>query len=219
MQIRGFIFDLDGVLTDTAVYHYEAWLKLAEKLNLRFDRKMNERLKGVSRYRSFEIILEENDALDRFTEDEINTFITEKNEIYKTLIRQITSDDILPGIKEFLREAKEQDIKLAVASASKNAHTVLRSLGIESMFDYIADASKIVRAKPDPEVFTDCMVHLGLSPWECIGFEDAQAGVEAIKAAGMKAVGIGVEVTSTAPDMNLQSTRELSINKIVKFFY
>lgn len=215
MQIRGFIFDLDGVLTDTAVYHYEAWLKLAEKLNLRFDRKMNERLKGVSRYRSFEIILEENDALDRFTEDEINAFIVEKNEIYKTLIRQITSDDILPGIEEFLGEAKERNIKLAVASASKNAYTVLRSLGIESMFDYIADASKIVHAKPDPEVFIDCMTHLGLESWECIGFEDAQAGVEAIKAAGMKAVGIGVKVTGTAPDINLQSTRELLLERIL----
>lgn len=215
-EIRGFIFDLDGVLTDTAEYHYEAWLKLAEKLGLRFDRKMNERLKGVSRLRSFEIILEENDALGRFTEEETEALITEKNEIYKTLIRQITPADILPGIGEFLREAKKKGIKLAVASASKNAGTVLRSLKIDSMFDYIADASKITRAKPDPEVFNDCLKNLGLKPEECIGFEDAQAGVEAIKRAGMKAVGIGVEVTGIAPDLPLTSTRELSFEKIIK---
>lgn len=216
MQIKGFIFDLDGVLTDTAVYHYQAWQKLSEELGLHFDKKMNERLKGVSRYRSFEIILEENNARDRFTEEEIDEFITKKNEIYKILIRQITPQDILPGILEFLQEAKRHNILLAVASASKNAWTVLKSLEIDSMFDYIADASKITRTKPDPEVFIDCMTNLGLRPEECIGFEDAQAGVEAIKSAGMKAVGIGVDVTSVAPDLPLKDTRELSFEKIVK---
>lgn len=215
-EVKGFLFDLDGVLTDTAEYHFLAWKQLSDELGLRFDRNINERLKGVSRERSFEIILEENQAEERFTQMEKTEYVKRKNEYYQDLIRQITPKDILPGVSGFLREAKERGILLAVASASKNARTVLDGLEITHMFDYIADAAKIRHTKPDPEVFTDCMEHLGLQPWECIGFEDADAGIRAIQAAHITAVGIGKGTVKSGPDIFLQSTSELSIANIEK---
>lgn len=214
IPLRGLLFDLDGVLTDTAEYHYLAWKKLAEEMGLFFDRKVNERLKGVSRERSFEIILEVNNAVDRFTCEEKAELASRKNEYYKELIRQITPADILPGVERFLNEAKEQGIRLAVASASKNAGTVLNGLGIASIFDYISDASKIRYTKPDPEVFIDCMKHLDLEPWECVAVEDAAAGIEAIRAACVTSVGIGEGTETAHPDLVLRSTQELSIAKI-----
>jgi len=131
----------------------------------------------------------------------------------------VTSKDILPGVMDFLNESKKQGILLAVASASKNARTVLEGLGILSMFDYVADASKIRYTKPDPEVFIDCMEHLKLQPWECIAFEDAAAGIEAIQAANIAAVGIGASVKPAVPDVFLDNTEELSIEKIENLLY
>lgn len=216
---RGFLFDLDGVLTDTAEYHFLAWKKLADELGLAFDKTVNERLKGVSRERSFEIILEVNGAQATFLSEDKAKFIDKKNEYYKALIKQVTSKDILPGVMDFLNESKKQGILLAVASASKNARTVLEGLGILSMFDYVADASKIRYTKPDPEVFIDCMEHLKLQPWECIAFEDAAAGIEAIQAANIAAVGIGASVKPAVPDVFLDNTEELSIEKIENLLY
>ncbi len=218
-EIKGFLFDLDGVLTDTAEYHYLAWKRLSDELGLFFDRKINERLRGVSRLRSFQIILEENHAEHIFLDNEIARLIDRKNEYYKELIQNVGPDDLLPGIHAFLMEAKKQGIKLAVASASKNALVVLDGLRIVSMFDYIADAEKIRRTKPDPEVFLDCMAHLGLVPSECIGFEDAAAGVEAIHAADMTAVGIGESTKNANPDIWLPKTEELSIEKLQKALF
>ena len=215
METKAFIFDLDGVLTDTAEYHYQAWKNLADRLDMKFDRKDNERLKGVSRQQSLEIILNINEKEHFFRENEKQRLAEEKNEEYVRLIRQVKPGDILPGILPFLEEAKGQGLKLAVASASKNAGTVLHGLGIEKMFDYIADAAKINHTKPDPEVFLNCAAHLGISPGACVGFEDAQAGIEAIHAAGMYAVGIGVDVTTRRPDLELESTRELTCGKIL----
>ena len=125
---RGFLFDLDGVLTDTSEYHFLAWKKLADELGLAFDKTVNERLKGVSRERSFEIILEVNGAQETFLSEDKAKFIDKKNEYYKALIKQVTSKDILPGVMDFLNESKKQGILLAVASASKNARTVLEGL-------------------------------------------------------------------------------------------
>ena len=216
VRMKGFLFDLDGVLTDTAEYHYLAWKRIADELNLSFDRKINERLKGVSRERSFEIILEENRAQERFSEKEKNQYVEKKNGYYKELLEQITPKDILPGVTGFLEEAKEKGIRLAVASASRNAQTVLDRLGITDIFDYISNAEKIRYTKPDPEVFTDCMEHLGLEPWECIGFEDAAAGIQAIQAAQITAIGIGEGTVESNPDIFLCSTSELSIANIEK---
>ncbi len=218
MEIKAFIFDLDGVLTDTAKYHYEAWKKITDKMGLKFDLKDNERLKGVSRQRSIEIILEINGKAQEYSEKEKIIIAEKKNKEYVDLIHQVNPDDILPGILIFLEEAKKRGIKLAVASASRNAETVLTRLQIQDKFDYIADASKIVHTKPDPEVFLDCAKNLGISPDACIGFEDAQAGIEAIHAAGMYAVGIGVDIEREHPDLMLKKTDELDCQVILDKF-
>lgn len=216
MKTKAVIFDLDGVITDTARFHFLAWKKLADKLGYYFDEKVNERLKGVSRSRSFEIILEVNNAMYKYSTAEKEAFCTEKNEIYKELIKQLTPDDVLPGIREFMDKASAAGIKTAVASVSKNARDVLAYLGMADSFDYIADAKKITKSKPDPEIFLVCAEELGVLPEDCIGIEDAQAGIEAIHNAGMLSIGINVDVTSLSPDISLSSTSELDFDSLVK---
>lgn len=217
VKVKGFLFDLDGVLTDTAEYHYLAWKKLSEELGLFFNRSVNERLKGVSREQSFEIILEVNGVKDQIMDKQKSEYIARKNRYYREFIQQITPKDILSGIYDFLKEAKDLGIRLAVASASKNAGVVLDNLGLTRMFDYIADASKIKYTKPDSEVFVDCMRHLGLQSWECVAFEDAAAGIEAIRSACITSVGIGEGTKEARPDIYLQNTQKLSVSLIDTF--
>lgn len=210
------IFDLDGVLVDTAKFHYEAWKALADRLGMKFDYSINERLKGVSRMKSLEIILEVNGASERYSEEEKNALCTEKNDLYVKFIKTLTPNDVLPGILSFINKARGAGLKCAVASVSKNAPAVLEALQIRNLFDYVADAAKVKKSKPDPEIFQVCAEALGVLPENCIGIEDAQAGVEAIKSAGMTAVGINVAVTSVRPDIELKSTSELDFDSIVK---
>lgn len=214
MSLKALIFDLDGVLTDTAKYHYLAWKKLADELGYYFDEDINELLKGVSRINSFEIILEKNNATDRFTAGEKEDLANKKNDYYKEMIEQLTPDDILPGIVPFITEARNSGVKCAVASISKNASRVLELLEISDLFDYIADAALVKKPKPDPEIFLTCANALGFDPAECIGVEDAQAGIESIHSAGMLSIGINVTVTSISPDVVLKSTSELRFDKI-----
>ena len=209
MSLKAIIFDLDGVLTDTAKYHYLAWKKLADELGLQFDESINESLKGVSRINSFEIILKENNKSNNYTDKEKEILANKKNDYYKDMIEQLTPNDILEGIVRFITEARNNGVKCAVASISKNAPRVLKLLNISNMFDYIADAALVKKPKPDPEIFLTCAYALGCKPDECVGIEDAQAGIEAIRSAGMKSVGINVNVTSVAPDIPLKSTAEL----------
>ncbi len=216
MKMKAFIFDLDGVLTDTAEYHYQAWKNMADRLGMKFDRKDNERLKGVSRLRSLEIILEINGKETAYTGEEKERLAEEKNAEYVRLIQKVKPRDILPGVEKFLKEAKEAGILLAVASASRNARTVLDGLGIIGMFDYVADAEQIKNTKPDPEVFLNCAEHLGVEPSECVGFEDAQVGIEAIQAAKMFSVGINVDVVGVPPNLELQNTAELELNRVLQ---
>ncbi len=215
MKTKAIIFDLDGVIVDTARFHFLAWKKLSDGLGLYFDEKINERLKGVSRMRSFEIILEVNGAQDRFTEEEKTALITKKNDLYISLVKTLTPSDMLPGIAEFIARAREEGILTAVASVSKNAPLVLERLNAADKFDYVADATRVTRSKPAPDIFLDCSSALGVDPENCIGIEDAQAGIEAIKAAGMYAVGINVDVTSIEPDLHLRSTAELDFDAMV----
>lgn len=214
MSLKALVFDLDGVLTDTAKYHYLAWKKLADELGYYFDEDINELLKGVSRINSFEIILEKNNATDKFTAEEKEALANKKNEYYKEMIEQLTPDDILPGIVTFITDARNNGVKCAVASISKNASRVLELLEISDLFDYIADAALVKKPKPDPEIFLTCANALGFDPSECIGVEDAQAGIESIHSAGMLSIGINVTVTSIMPDVVLKSTSELNFNKI-----
>ena len=215
MSIKALIFDLDGVLTDTAKYHYLAWKKLADELGYYFDEDINELLKGVSRINSFEIILKKNDATTKHTPEEKEILANKKNEYYKEMIEQLTPDDILDGILPFITKARNKGVKCAVASISKNAPRVLELLKISDLFDYIADAGLVKKPKPDPELFLTCAKALGFEPNECIGIEDAQAGIESIHSAGMLSVGINVTVTSVKPDIILKSTSELDFDKII----
>ncbi len=217
-MLKALIFDLDGVLTDTARYHYLAWKKLADELGYYFDEEMNELLKGVSRINSFEIILEKNNAGDKFTPEEKEELANKKNDYYKEMIEQLTKEDILEGVVPFITAARSNGVKCAVASISKNAYRVLELLGIMDMFDYIADAALVSKPKPDPEIFLTCATALGFTPDQCIGVEDAQAGIESIHSAGMMSVGINVTVTSVSPDVILGSTAELDFEKIKKCF-
>jgi len=188
-NIKAIIFDLDGVLVDTAKYHYLAWKQLAEELNIKFSLQDNERLKGVSRMQSLEIILDlGNMTLDPATK--IN-LAEKKNIWYVEYISKLTPDDILPGVISFLKSTKVDSIKLALGSASKNSMLILNKLNLTDYFDAIIDGTKVSKAKPDPEVFLKGAEALNVLPSECIVFEDAEAGVEAAINAGMYCIGIG----------------------------
>ena len=218
MALKALVFDLDGVITDSAELHYQAWKRLSEELGLYFDREQNEALKGVSRIGSFEIILRNNDKLDAYTQEEKETLANRKNEYYKELVETLTEKDILPGIHQLLKDARAAGLKTAIASVSRNAPRVLERIGLSEYFDTIADAAKVKRSKPDPEIFLTCAKQLGIDPVDCIGLEDSQAGIEGILSAGMYAVGINVTITGPAPDLILSATSELSLELLMNSY-
>lgn len=188
-EYQGLLFDLDGVIVDTAKYHFLAWKALAEELGISFTEKDNERLKGVSRMASFEIILEIGKRTMSQEEKEENC--AKKNAMYVEYIKKLEKSELLPGVESFLREARNRGYKIALGSASKNSPLILERLGITDLFDAIVDGTKVKKAKPDPEVFLRGAKELGLWPEACVVFEDAAAGIQAAHNAGMKAVGIG----------------------------
>ncbi len=187
--MKAFIFDLDGVLVFTDKYHYEAWKKLADRLGIYFDEKINNRLRGVSRMESLEIILERADR--DYTDEEKQAFATEKNETYRNLLSQMTPEDVTADVRETLEELKRRGHKLAIGSSSKNTKYILERVNLIDMFDAISDGTNITRSKPDPEVFLKAAEFIGEEPKNCIVIEDAYSGIDAAKAAGMTAVGIG----------------------------
>ncbi|UYZ21978.1 beta-phosphoglucomutase [Mesobacillus jeotgali] len=216
--LKAFIFDLDGVITDTAEYHFLAWKALAEDLGITFTREDNEELKGVSRMDSLEKILELGGRSGDFSAQEKESLAEKKNEHYLTLIQNITPEDLLPAIKVLISDIKAKGLKLGLASASKNAFTVMESLGMKSEFDIIVDAKTVVNGKPHPEVFLRAAEMLGVEPEACIGVEDAAAGVKAIKSAGMFAVAVGPKESFENADIVYASTAELSLEKIVEVY-
>ncbi len=183
------IFDLDGVITDTAEHHFRAWQRLADEIEVPFDRVLNERLKGVSRMESLDIILENADRTAALA-DRVR-LAERKNAYFRELIASVTPGDLLPGIGDLLADLREHGIRTAIASMSHNVFDVVRSLGIETLVDRIVDPATVVKGKPDPEIFLVAAEQLGERPEDCVGIEDARVGVEAIKAAGMVAVGVG----------------------------
>ncbi|MET4654031.1 beta-phosphoglucomutase [Exiguobacterium sp. PvP048] len=213
--IEAVIFDLDGVITDTAEYHYLAWKQLGEELDIPFDREFNETLKGVSRTDSLERILILGGKQDAFTAQEKEALATKKNDHYVTLIQHISEQDLLPGIIVFLDEIRATGLKIGMASASKNALTVVEALGVRHYFDDIVDAATVAQSKPHPEVFLRAAEALGVAPERCIGVEDAAAGITAIHAAGMYAVGVGPETTLHEADYRVDSTDLLSLEQIL----
>ncbi|MEW5681985.1 MAG: beta-phosphoglucomutase [Pseudomonadota bacterium] len=189
MSCRAVIFDLDGVLTDTAIYHFYAWKALADELGINFTEQDNEQLKGVDRLGSLRWILQQGGLTLSGAEEA--RLMQQKNAHYLKLIDHITPDNLYPGVAALFADLKQRAIKIGLASASKNAAFVVERLGIAAQFDYIADANQVVNSKPDPEVFLLAAKGLGVPPKHCIGVEDALAGIEAINRAGMKAIGIG----------------------------
>lgn len=213
-MLKAVVFDMDGVITDSAAYHFQAWKNLADKLRIPFDEEYNEKLKGVSRLESLNLILDNGPGRDSLSEEEKAVLTDEKNENYKELIKQITPDDLLPGIEKLLYDLKREGILIALASVSKNAPFILEKLQVSQCFDYIADASKIERSKPFPDIFLDCIHALKVPASDAVGIEDAEAGIEAIHAAGMRAVGVGNKDSMHAADMILPGTRGLSVAKL-----
>lgn len=205
--MRGAIFDLDGVIVDTAKYHYLAWRSLAERLGFEFTAADNERLKGVSRVESLKILLEIGGV--EAGEAERLKMAEEKNKEYVEYISRLEPAEILPGAKEYLQQLRQQGVKIALGSASKNAAFILDRLGIAELFDAVIDGTKVSKAKPDPEVFLAASEALGLAPADCVVFEDAAAGVEAGKAAGCRVVGIGSSEVLFAADRVIRGLDEL----------
>jgi len=188
-MIQAIIFDLDGVIVDTAHYHFIAWQRLARELGVNFTEHENEQLKGVSRMQSLEIILSLGKI--RLSEKEKEDLADKKNQWFVEYIQAMKPDEIFPGVKELLKTIRNNGMKVALASSSKNADTVLTLLNIKDYFDTIVDGTMITHSKPDPEIFLLAAKRLGMKPSECVVFEDAEAGVAAAVAAGMKCVGVG----------------------------
>lgn len=206
----GFIFDLDGVIVDTAKYHFKAWQSLAKNLQYNFTEQDNEQFKGVSRVRSLELLLEM--AQYKATEKEKEQWLIDKNTHYLALISHMNNSEILPGITEILKTLKAQQIPVALGSASKNAQPILEKVGLLSYFDVLVDGNEVTMAKPNPEVFLTAAKGLGVAPEDCVVFEDAQAGVAAAKAAKMTCVGIGDPAILFNADHCFTSTAEITLS-------
>lgn len=215
-MIRAAIFDLDGVLVDTAKFHYQAWKRLADELGFEFTEENNEALKGVSRMRSLEILLDVGGL--SFPQDEMERLATRKNQWYVELLQTLTPEDILPGAQRTLVDFHDRGIKTALGSASKNAPMILEKLGIAKLLDVIVDGNRTTRAKPDPEVFLIGASDLGIPPSDCVVFEDALAGIEAAHAGGMLAVGVGLSHNLPGADYLVPGLSAFDVDAFLQIF-
>lgn len=206
---------MDGVIVDTAHYHFMAWKRLAKELNIDLTEQHNERLKGVSRMHSLDIILSLGDVT--LSDHEKENLANKKNAWFVDFLERMAPEEIFPGVRALLKELRAMGIKVGLASSSKNAKTVIQLLHIQNEFDVIVDGTMITHSKPHPEIFLLAAEKLGLQPKDCLVFEDAEAGVEAALAAGMKCVGIGSvdqlgkadRVISKTGEFNISSLKEL----------
>jgi beta-phosphoglucomutase len=210
-NLKGVIFDLDGVIADTAVVHHAAWKKLAVEIGIPFDDSVGERLKGVDRRASLDILLEQ--AARAYSEEEKEALASRKNDYYRQQIERFGPQNLLPGARTAVESVRRAGMKTALASASRNAPLLLEKLGIADLFDYVVDANHISRAKPDPEIFLAAARGLGLAPGECLGVEDAAAGIASIHSAGMTAVGIGQPQALAGADLLLPDVAAFDISR------
>lgn len=207
MSFDAVIFDLDGVICYTDEYHYQAWKAMADELGVKFDREINNRLRGVSRMASLEIVLENYDGVLSQAEKEL--LAEEKNERYKALLANMSPADLSGEVKSTLDELRRRGYRLAIGSSSKNAPFILRQIGLEGYFDAVSDGNNISRSKPDPEVFLKAAQMLGAEPMRCLVVEDAVSGAEAAHRGGMKAACVGDAAKAAAGDYNMQSIKEI----------
>ncbi|MFT8767211.1 MAG: beta-phosphoglucomutase [Lentilactobacillus hilgardii] len=215
-DIKGFVFDLDGVITDTSVFHSQAWHQVADKVGAPWSKELEDGLKGISRMDSLEMILKAGNLSDQYTEDQKVALATEKNTNYLKLVDQMTPDNILPGIKGFLDDIQSHGYLLSLASASKNAPKVLEKLQLTTYFPKIVDPKTLSKGKPDPEIYLKGAELINLKPEQCIGVEDAAAGVESINAAGETSFGIGDKQIQKDADINFEDTGEMTLTNIQK---
>lgn len=212
-RFTAFLFDLDGVICDTARYHYYAWKRLADMLEIPFDEQANEAFKGVSRIRCMELLLEfGNRTADP---EELQRLANQKNEWYVESLQQFSRSELLPGSLDVLEECRKRGIKTAICSASKNAPLILGRLEIESYFDAVIDGNKTSKAKPDPEVFMLGAMELGAAPSECVIFEDALAGVQAGKAEDIFVVGVGKPENLAGADIVIENLAQLDLDSLL----
>lgn len=210
-MFKGVLFDLDGVITDTAEYHYQAWKKLGSEIGISIDRQFNEQLKGVSREDSLNRMLEHGGKSSTYTPEELAELAARKNENYVKMIQKVSPKDVYPGILDLLENLRQAGIKISLASASKNGPFLLKQMALTDYFDGVADPAKLQAGKPTPDIFIEAAEIVGLSPNECIGIEDAQAGITAIKASGALPIGIG-QPEQLGYDIPLvASTKELTL--------
>jgi beta-phosphoglucomutase len=209
---KGFIFDLDGVIVDTAKYHYLAWKKLANELGFEFTKEQNELFKGVSRKRCLKILLEIGKV--KATQEQFDTWMIEKNVDYLRYIEHMDASEILPDIPKILEFLQKNNIPIALGSASKNARPILEKVRLLHYFDVIVDGNNVTKAKPDPEVFLLAAKQLDVNAIDCVVFEDAVAGIEAANAAKMISIGIGNENILSEADFNFTDFTEISIDFI-----
>ena len=212
-MIRGVIFDLDGVIVSTDEFHFQAWQRLAQEEQIPFSREDNEQLKGVSRMESLEIILRKSPKT--FSADTKLKMAERKNSYYRDLLQHLSPADVLPGVLSFLDVLRDRKIRPAIGSSSKNAVPILRAIGLSEAFVAIADGTKIKNSKPHPEVFLLAASLLGLEPRDCLVVEDAEAGVEAGLAAGMKVLAVGSAATLPRATYRSQTLDKLSIENVL----
>ncbi|EGO6737612.1 beta-phosphoglucomutase [Enterococcus sp. DIV0609] len=211
----GFIFDLDGVITDTAKFHYQAWKALADSLGIPIDETFNETLKGISRMDSLDRILAHGHRENAFTPAEKEALAQQKNDHYVQLLEHLTTEDVLPGVVPLLQQAQARHIPCAVASASKNAPLILEKLGVRAYFATIVDPDSLSKGKPDPEIFLAAADSIGVLPQNAIGFEDAQSGIDGLKAAGIYAVGLSASQPLIGADIQVSEMTELSVDALL----
>ena len=207
---KAVIFDLDGVLVTTDDCHYLAWKKLADEENIYFDRDINERLRGISRMESLEIVLEK--AEKQYSDEEKKEMAERKNSYYVSLVKEIDQSALIDGAIEFISYVKENSLKTAIGSSSKNTNLILSQTGIDSLFDAIADGNIIIKSKPDPEVFLKAAELLGIEPCDCLVCEDADAGVEAAISAGMDVLAVGYAKDNNKATYSAQNLKEALYN-------
>lgn len=206
--MKAFIFDLDGVIVFTDKFHYKAWKKMADDMGIYFDETINNRLRGVSRMSSLEIILERYEG-EQLSQERKMELAEKKNDLYRQYLSTMTPDDVSGEVKKTLSELRSKGYKLAIGSSSKNAGYILERVGITDMFDAVSDGTNITNSKPDPEVFVKAAEFLGEKPSDCYVVEDAYAGIDAAKAGGMYAVGIGDAAGYDKADFSINSFGEL----------
>ena len=208
------IFDLDGVIVSTDELHYQAWKEIADKEGIFFSREINERLRGVSRMESLNIVLEH--SKKQYGQQALYALAKEKNEIYKKSLERLSRQDVLPGVLPLLSELKKRQIKTAIGSSSKNAKIILKRIGLADAFDVVVDGNDIKKSKPDPEVFLLAAQRLKQEAKDCLVIEDADAGIEAALAAGMQAFGVGALAAAYKPYRTAIDLAHITLEELLK---